>query len=87
MEGTRIDDDLVCQELHYGSHDFKQWEVEQRVRFSDILANRLNMRRAIRELVLPELATMQQSLAELSARFDRVEAALTTLQRATRNRS
>jgi len=36
-----------------------------RFRFFDLLANRLNTRRAVREIVTPELEALQKEVAEL----------------------
>ncbi|RIK76946.1 MAG: hypothetical protein DCC67_13270 [Planctomycetota bacterium] len=75
-DGLRIDDDLVFREFTYGSGEFAQWEVDFRIRVSDLLANRMNMRRTVRELVLPELANIQAALADLGDRLARIESAL-----------
>jgi len=36
-----------------------------RFRFFDIMANRLNMRRAVREIVLPEIKALRDEIQEL----------------------
>lgn len=79
--GERIDEDLVCQEFLYGCDNFTEWPTENRVRTADLLANRLNMRRSLRELVLPELAALKASLVELDERLDRIETVLADLHR------
>jgi hypothetical protein len=50
--------------------------MDFRVRVSNLLANRMNMRRTVRELVLPELANIQATLADLADRLGRIEAAI-----------
>jgi hypothetical protein len=45
---------------------------------SDLLANRINTRRAVRELVLPVLANIEASLSSLHERMERIEQALVT---------
>ncbi len=46
------------------------------MRFQDIIANRLNTRRAIRDLLLPAINEMQNELAELKAEMAELKAAL-----------
>lgn len=75
-DSLRIDDDLVFQEYLYGCDEFRQWELDLRVRTSDLLANRINMRRTVRELVLPELAAIQTMLTDLATRLERFENAM-----------
>jgi hypothetical protein len=72
-EGVWIDQDLVMREGQYDVKTFERATDEQRVRMVDLLANRLNMRRTVRELVLPELANIEVSLADLHERLDRIE--------------
>lgn len=58
-DGDKLDDDGVCKEFlgsHVGSFDFND---PGRFRFFDIMANRLNTRRAIREIVEPSLTAIQ----------------------------
>jgi len=38
-----------------------------------LLANRLNTRRALRELILPELKALQESIDSLREQLDRIE--------------
>lgn len=71
-----IDADFVCREIRHSPHQFPRWELEQRIRFSDILANRLNTRRAIREIAMPVLTEIQASLRELNERLKRIEDSL-----------
>jgi hypothetical protein len=80
QDGLRVDEDLVFKEFPYGSGEFGQWERDFRIRVSDLLANRMNMRRTVRELVLPELASLQATIADLGERLGRIEAALSTPQ-------
>jgi hypothetical protein len=76
QDGLRIDDDLVFRERTYGSAEFARWDVEFRVRVSDLLANRMNMRRTVRELVLPRLVALQTTLGDLAKRLECIEVAL-----------
>ena len=79
-DGLRVDADKVFREFTYGSGEFAQWEIDFRVRVSDLLANRMNMRRTVRELVLPELVSIQAALSDLGNRLSRIEIALDTMQ-------
>lgn len=75
-DGHRLDEDNVCQDFmgrYVGS--FKS-DDPGRFRFFDVMANRLNVRRAIRELVRPELEDIR---AELSTMNNRVRELMTLL--------
>ncbi|QDV55474.1 hypothetical protein [Rosistilla oblonga] len=72
-DGIFIDDDGVFKESHYSASYWKTWDVEQRVKAVTILANRLNTRRAIRELVLPEIAAIAATLDRIERRLDAIE--------------
>jgi hypothetical protein len=64
-DGDRLDADYVCKDFmgsHIGSFKFND---PNRFRFFDIMANRLNTRRAIRELALPEIQALQAEIAGL----------------------
>ncbi len=75
-DGRSVDDDFVCFEIQYGCGEFGAWDIEHRVRTADLLANRMNMRRTVRELVLPVLADLKTTLAGITQRLDRMERAL-----------
>jgi hypothetical protein len=80
-EGIHIDSDYVMREYRYSSSGtFEGASNEQRVRMADLLSNRLNMRRTIRELVLPCLANLQAMLRTLDERLQRIEEAVSTLR-------
>lgn len=76
QDGLHIDDDFVCKEYLSAPDDFGRAPDELRVRFSDILANRMNMRRAIRDIVIPVLSDIQSSIEKLNQRLDNVERSL-----------
>ena len=67
------DPDLVCYEFFSSANDFKELPDQSRLHVSGVLANRINARRALRELVLPQLEAIQKSLDALHARLDRLE--------------
>ena len=66
QRGYRIDDDGVLNQKSRGGQELKYGD-ERRFRGQDILANRLNTRRAIRELVLPVLEDLRLEIATLRA--------------------
>ncbi len=68
-----VDADFVYREYHHGHNDIYEWSEDQRARASSLLADRLNTRRAIRELVLPELEAIKEFLDSLHQRISRVE--------------
>ncbi|MEL7499016.1 MAG: hypothetical protein AAFN77_15520 [Planctomycetota bacterium] len=72
-EGIYVCPDGVFKEDLRSPTEWQSWDVEQRVKTVTILANRLNTRRAIRELVLPELEEIQNSLVEINERLKRLE--------------
>ena len=76
-DGLRIDEDGVFRESFYDPTYWHTWEPEKRTKLGEVLANRLNTRRALRELVLPELKAMQESIDSLQAQMDRIEKLLT----------
>jgi hypothetical protein len=73
-EGISIDVDCVIRDYRYSSKSFECADVSQRVRMSDLLSNRLNMRRTVRELVLPCLANIVATLRSIEERLERIEA-------------
>lgn len=76
QDGLHIDADFVCKEFQSTPGEFGTWPDGQRARFSDLLANRINMRRAIRDIVIPVLADIQTSIEKLNKRLDEIELTL-----------
>ncbi len=71
-DGIRVDPDLVTDEGYYAVSQFPGWPEEIRIRNCDLLANRMNVRRAIRDLVIPELAKIESAMLKLNERLDRL---------------
>ncbi|QDV24167.1 hypothetical protein [Aureliella helgolandensis] len=71
--GIHIDPDGVCDETFYSPTYWHDWDVVQRDKAVTILANRINTRRSIRELVLPELQAIQAALTSIQDRLERME--------------
>ncbi|MEQ1829435.1 MAG: hypothetical protein ABL921_25955 [Pirellula sp.] len=67
------DPDLVNIEFETKLADYQAYPAETIQRAGPVLANRINTRRAIRELILPELAMIQSTLADIQKRLDRIE--------------
>ena len=72
-DNLRIDVEGVCREWMTAGKKYSDYRLENRFRFMDIMANRLNVRRAIREIALPELVAVREEIAALGAQLDRVE--------------
>lgn len=70
----RLDADGILNDKSQPGFGIGSWEYENRFRFQDILANRLNTRRAIRELVLPVLEDLRQEVAALRAEIAQLSA-------------
>lgn len=66
------DPDLVNREYFDGKEQYEKFPDDARRHVGAILATRINTRRAIRDLVLPELEAIKQSLSELHAKVDRL---------------
>ncbi|MCC7408386.1 MAG: hypothetical protein IT442_09950 [Phycisphaeraceae bacterium] len=64
-DGQRLDEDGVCKEF-MGSR-VRSCDVNDpgRTRFFDIMANRLNARRAVREIAVPEIKALRDEVTEL----------------------
>ncbi len=77
-DGLFVDEDFVFKEIKYGSTEWHAWPDQHRRELGQIMAIRLNSRRAIRELVLPELMIIQESLSAIAARLDAIEQRLTS---------
>jgi hypothetical protein len=67
------DADSVNLEYFSGKEQYEKFLDDTRRHVSGILATRINTRRAIRDLVLPELEAIKNSLAELHAKLDRLQ--------------
>lgn len=72
-DSLSIDADGVCQEYLRGGGALGNANVENRFRFQDIMAANLNTRRALRQIVLPALASLHEEVAALRSQLDRIE--------------
>ncbi len=71
-DGTRIDPDGVADGSSRGGKHLSDPKYGDSTRFLDIIATRLNTRRAIRELVLPPMAKLQDDIDALRAEVTRL---------------
>lgn len=69
----RIDPDGIAIEYPRSGTELRDARNEGRLRFQDIIAANLNMRRAIRDLVLPALAEIRAEVRDLRDRLDRID--------------
>jgi hypothetical protein len=72
-DNAYIDEDLVFREYKYRPDDWVTWPDDHRRELSQIMAILLNTRRAIRELVLPELEGIKATLADIQKRLEHIE--------------
>ncbi len=80
-DGFRIDADGVATEFTRNGRELSDWNNETRFRFQNIIATNLNTRRAIRSLVLPELAALHEEVANLRAEIADVSEAIAATKR------
>jgi hypothetical protein len=71
-DNLKIDQEGVCREFMQGGQEIIRSPEEARFRFMDVMANRLNMRRAVRELVQPELVAIREELATVRSLLERI---------------
>jgi hypothetical protein len=71
-----IDEDNVCQEFVDSGEWFWDQSDDYRFRFHDIVSNALNMRRAVRAVLLPRLESLEAEVVAVRAQLDRIEQAI-----------
>ena len=76
-EKLRIDKDGVCKEMVDTGKELSDVHNESRMRFQDIIATRLNTRRAIREMVFPYLIKLQKDMDDVRNKLDHIQQLLT----------
>jgi len=75
-DGMRVDADGVVSETARSGWELSDTRNETRFRFQDILANRLNARRAVRELATEPIEALHRDIAELRTEVRRIAIAL-----------
>jgi hypothetical protein len=74
QDNIKIDEDGVCDNGWYSTgKEFSDVNVENRFRFQDIIATRLNTRRAIREMVFPYLQKLQKDIDQVNNKLDNIQ--------------
>ena len=68
----KIDEDGVCREWAGAGKELSDVQNESRMRFQNIIAIRLNTRRAIRELVSPQLLKLQEDVNCMRDQLDEI---------------
>jgi hypothetical protein len=76
QEKLRIDEDGVCREWAGSGKELSDVKNENRTRFQDIIATRLNTRRAIREMVCPYLFKLQKDMDHVRNQLDHIQRSL-----------
>lgn len=74
----RADDDGVCKEIARSGKELSDWNYEDRFRFQDLIANRLNTRRAIREMIFPRMDAIENEIREIRKILDKIQMCLET---------
>jgi hypothetical protein len=72
----RIDEDGVCNDYTGAGRELSDVHNESRMRFQNIIATRLNTRRAIREIVLPYFEKLQRDVNEIRCQLDHIQGSL-----------
>ena len=75
----RIDEDGVSREWFTSSKEFFDFDKSVRIRLQDIISIRLNTRRTIREIMLPELAVLREEVQALGNQMNRIEQLLAVI--------
>jgi hypothetical protein len=73
QEKLRIDEDGVCREWSRAGKELSDVNNENRMRFQNIIATRLNTRRAIREMVCPYLLKLQKDVDHVRNQLDHIQ--------------
>lgn len=79
----RLDADNIGSEFVGAGGELSRIEHDNRFRFQDIIANRLNVRRALRDLVLPRIESLEERLAGIESGLNRLEQILKAASRNT----
>ena len=71
-----IDDDGAYNRWTYSGKELSDVLNENRFRFQNIISNRLNTRRAIREIVMPELAQLKEDIKGIRNQLNEIQESL-----------
>ncbi len=73
QDKLKIDEDGVCREWVDAGKELSDVQNESRMRFQNIIATRLNTRRAIREIVSPQLCSLQEDVDSIRSQLDEIK--------------
>ena len=73
QEKLRIDEDGVCREWPDAGKELSDVNNKGRTRFQDIIATRLNTRRAIREMVFPYLLKLEKDIDCIRNQLEQIQ--------------
>lgn len=76
-EGLRIDEDGIYREWMEGAREFSDLPLETRIRLQSVIANRLNTRRVVREMIVPHLTKLQADMDAIRGQLDSIRRLLT----------
>ena len=71
--GLTFDEDGVCESQLTNGKEYSNWKHENRFRFQNIMANRLNTRRAIRELIFPSIAELHKEMEDIKKQLEMIQ--------------
>jgi hypothetical protein len=70
----RIDEENICEEHQISESDLREEYIDEvRFRYHDVIANNLNVLRALRQHLLPRIESLQTQLDAMKAQLDRIE--------------
>ena len=69
----KIDEDGICRGWMESGKVLSDSKNENRFRFHDIISNRLNTRRTIREMVLPQISKLQEDMDGLRTQLGEIQ--------------
>ena len=72
-EKLRIDEEGICREWSEAGKELSDVYNESRARFQDIIATRLNTRRAIREMVFPYLFKLEKDMGDIRNQLSQIQ--------------
>lgn len=75
-DGMTVDADGVVSEVVYPGSDLSDPSNEKRTRFQDVITNRLNARRAVRELAVEPIDALRRDISGLREEVRCLAAAL-----------
>lgn len=78
-----IDEDGAYSTWLDSGKDLSDVENKNRFRFHDIISNRLNTRRALREIVMPELREINNEISRLHQQLDQIQSILLSRKETT----